>query len=87
VPPAVVLLNYMRSGFFSLGFFTGFSINIINFAGTISEAVMGGAGDAQHSVLRVKEHKKSGVRSTRARTCGKNPLVRAIFLQCKKNAK
>ncbi len=32
----------------------------------MSEAVMGGAGDAQGSVLRVKEHKKSGVRSTRA---------------------
>jgi len=54
-----------------LGFFTGFSINIINFAGTISEAVMGGAGDAQRPVLRGKEHKKSGVRSSRARTRGK----------------
>jgi hypothetical protein len=35
----------MRSGFFpKLGFFAGFSLYIINFAGRISEAAMGGAG-------------------------------------------
>ncbi len=49
VPPAVVLLNCMRSGtvhfrgfFPELGFLAGFSLFIINFSGRISEAAMGG---------------------------------------------
>ncbi len=39
VPPAVAFLHYLRSGIFR-----GFSLNIITFAGRISEAAMGGAG-------------------------------------------
>ncbi len=52
-----------------------FSLYIINFAGRISEAAMGGAGWAQRPALRDKEPKKTGVRSARAHTLGKTPLV------------
>ncbi len=51
-----------------------FSLYIINFAGRISEAAMGGAGCAQRPALRVKESKKTGVRNARSRTLGKNPI-------------
>ncbi len=44
VPPAVALMYYMRSGFFSkLEFSWGFFYSSI-FAGRMSEAAMGGAG-------------------------------------------
>ncbi len=52
-----------------------FSLCIINFAGRISEASMGGAGCAQRPALRDKESKKTGVRNARSRTLGKNPIV------------
>ncbi len=55
-----------------MGFFSGFSLYIINLAARISEAAMGGAGVAQRPVLFVTEPKKTGVRSSRA---VKNPLI------------
>ncbi len=58
-------------------FFAGFSLFIINFAGRISEAPIGGPGregGAQHPVLHVKEPKKTNVRSARERTRGQNTL-------------
>jgi hypothetical protein len=47
VPPAVALINYIRSGklwriFSQTGIFAGFSLHIINFAVRTSEAAMGG---------------------------------------------
>jgi hypothetical protein len=72
----------MRSGNLSLVFSqTGmfrwvFSVQyIINFAGRISEAVMGGAEGAQRPILLVQKPKKMGARSARARQCDQNPLV------------
>ncbi len=49
VPPAVALLNYIRSGIFwrifsQTGIFRGVSLYIINFPVRISEAAIGGAG-------------------------------------------
>ncbi len=41
----------------------------------ISEAAIGGEGVAQRPYLRVKEPKKTGVRSARALKHDKNPLV------------
>ncbi len=69
VPPAVAFLHYLRSGIFR-----GFSLNIITFAGRISEAAMGRGGGAQRPGLCVKES-KTGVRSARARTLGENPCM------------
>ncbi len=72
-------------GFFSpkvgLFFAWGFSLlytYIINIAGRISEAAMGGARGAQRSVLRVKEPKKMGARTARARTRVQNPLYKFV---------
>jgi hypothetical protein len=39
-------------------------------------AAKGGGGGAQRPVLRVTEPKKTNGRSSRARTLGKNPLVK-----------
>jgi hypothetical protein len=47
---------------------------IINIAGRISEASMGGVADAQR-VFRINEPKITGARSARALTRGKNPQV------------
>jgi hypothetical protein len=58
-----------RGFFFKLGFFAGFSLNIIIYGGRINEAAMGAA------VLPVKEPKKTGARSAQARTRGHNPQV------------
>jgi hypothetical protein len=84
VPPAVALLNYMRSDTLSRIFpqtviFAGFSIYHFFIAVRNSEAAMVGAGGAQRPVLRVKESKKIGERSARARTRGQNPLVICII--------
>ncbi len=49
-----------------LGFYTGLSLFIKNFAGRISEAAMGGAGGAQCPALRFKEPKSTGVRTERS---------------------
>jgi hypothetical protein len=60
---------HFRGFFPKLGFLAGFSLQyIINFAGRISEAAMGGAGGVQRPALRVNEPKKIGARSARART-------------------
>ncbi len=53
VPPAVALLNYLRNGIFR-----GFSLNIIIFAGRISEASMGGAGARSAPVNMLKSLKR-----------------------------
>ncbi len=45
-----------------------------------SEAAMGGGGGAQRPGLCVKEFKKKGARSARARTRGQNLLVYHIFI-------
>jgi hypothetical protein len=55
-----------------LGFFAGFSLYIINFAGRISEAAMGGA-EARSALFWA--HKKTVVRNARRRMRGKNSLV------------
>ncbi len=71
---AVAPLNFMtikeavppsRIFFPKLEFFAGFSLYIlvINIAGRISEAAIGGAEGAQSTVLRVSEPKKTGARS------------------------
>ncbi len=52
-------------------FFAGFSKYIINFAGKISEAAMGGAGGAE----LVNEPKKTGARSALGRPCNQTTLV------------
>ncbi len=55
---------------FSLEYFAGFSLSIINIAGRISKAAIG----AQRPLLPFCEPKKMGARSARARTSGQNPL-------------
>jgi hypothetical protein len=85
VPPAVVpfielydikiAVPHFRGISPKLGFFAGFSLYIINFAGRIREAAMGRGEAHSAPFLRVKEHKKTVVRSARARMRGKNPLV------------
>jgi hypothetical protein len=45
VPPAIALMNYMRSGYTLAEFCSGSSQYIINSAGRGSEAAMGGARD------------------------------------------
>jgi hypothetical protein len=59
-----------------MGFFAGYrySLCIINFAGRISTAAMGG-----RAVLRFKEPKKTGAHSARTRRRGRNPIVYNIF--------
>jgi hypothetical protein len=47
----VTSLNYMRSGIYFSGFFRGVFLYLINFAGRISEAVMGGAGGGGHYIF------------------------------------
>jgi hypothetical protein len=56
-------------------FFAGFYLYIINIAGRICEAAMGGAEVAQRPVLPVKDPKKTGARCARARTRGQEPLL------------
>jgi hypothetical protein len=57
---------HFRGPFPKLGFFSGFSLHIINFVGRISEAALGGVGGAQRPDLRINEPKKTVVRSARA---------------------
>ncbi len=49
----------LKKGEIFRGFFAGFFLYIIKFAGRIGEAAMGGAVDAQRPVLHVEEPKKS----------------------------
>jgi hypothetical protein len=89
VPLAVALSNYVKSGTLSRIFsqtviFRGFSLKIIVIAARNGEAAIGGAGRAQRLVLRVDESKKTGARSARARTRGKNPLVQSKLKICEK---
>jgi hypothetical protein len=44
VQPAVSILNYTRTGTLSQITFAGFSLYIINFTGSVREAVVDGAG-------------------------------------------
>ena len=91
MPPAVSLFNFMIAvldfrGFFpKMGFFEGFSLYIINFAGRISEAATGGAGGAQRSALFFTKPKKTGVCSSWAHMRGKNPLIYLIKIYYCKN--
>ncbi len=91
MPPAVELLTIglhycIRKAVHELlrifskqGFFSVFSLYIIiNIAGRIREAAMGGEGGAQQSILPVKKPKKDA-RSARARTHDQNPLVAMYF--------
>ncbi len=50
------------------GIFSEFSLFIIIYHEEICEAAMGGGGQRQRSVLRVREPKKMGARSGRARS-------------------
>ncbi len=82
MPPAVALLRsgtLWRIFFLNWDFLRGFSLCIIFIAVRKSEAAMVRAGGAQRPVLLVKEPKKMGARSARARTRGQNPLVICII--------
>jgi hypothetical protein len=69
--------KWFRRFFPKLGFFAGFSLYIILIAARSGEAAIGGAGRAQRLVLRVNESKKTGARSARVCTRGKNPIVQS----------
>ncbi len=77
MPTAVALLNYMTIKSFTTWslFFPQTRIFRGVFGGRISETAMGGTGGIQCPILRFKEPKSNGVRSERARTLGKIPLV------------
>jgi hypothetical protein len=82
VPPAIALLNYMRNGTLSRIYFsqTGIFPYIINIAGRISEAAMGGGGAHSAPFYAVISLKRTSARSVRARRRGQNPRKYTIFL-------
>jgi hypothetical protein len=67
IKKAVYSIMHFRGFFPKLGYFAGFFLYIINIAGRIREAAMGGAGGEQRPVLPVK---KTSPHGALARTSG-----------------